>query len=210
MPRADRPILGMFPLGVVLLPGEMLPLHIFEERYKRLIGERRRDGLEFGIVLQREEAIAEVGCSTRLIEVIEEYEDGRLDVILEGRRPFQLLELDRPTDPDRDYLRAEVEFCEDSPGEADEATRQAAVERFRRVLVLVGVDSPQMPGGDVPLSYLLAGSIDLGVALKQQLLELRSEQERLARLVAVMEQLMPRLEAQRRRRDAIRGNGKGT
>jgi Lon protease-like protein len=209
MPDSGEELLGLFPLGIVLLPGEVAPLHIFEERYKRLIDERL-DGGELGIVLADEEGgVRECGCAARVAELIERLDDGRMNILVEGSRRFRLVELRQPDDPVEEYLSGVVEFYDDlDPGAPRELTL-GAVEAFRKMLVLMDVETPREPTGEGPLSFRIASAVDFGAPLKQQLLESLSEEQRLETLLAVMETLLPRLELRKEREEAIRGNGKG-
>ena len=200
--------LTLFPLELVLLPGEMVPLHIFEERYKRLMATLRRDGGEFGVVLAEKDRIHEAGCSAVLTGVVEEFEDGRLNVLVEGRRRFRILELQPPADPERDCLRATVSYFEDGD-QGSRALREQALAAYVGLLKALGMENSQAPGGAAPLSFRLASAVDFGTDVKQALLESESESDRLTDLVAVAKTLLPRLEAQRERAEAIRGNGKG-
>jgi len=200
--------LGLFPLSVVLLPGEVAPLHIFEERYKLLFDELM-DGGEFGTILVEEAGLRERGCSARLAQVIERLEDGRLNVLVQGARRFRLLEIREPEDLGTTYLTGVVEFFDDDEPEAPQELVTKALEAFRGMLVLMDVPSPREPAGDGPLSFRLAAAVDFGAPLKQELLEAVSEQQRLETLLAIMETLLPRLELRRQREGAIRGNGKG-
>jgi Lon protease-like protein len=208
MPEGETAMMGLFPLGLVLLPGEALPLHVFEERYKRLIGERRVDQGEFGVVLEDEGRIFECGCSAIITAVLEEFPDGRLNVLVEGRRRFRVLHVHEPPDPEGDYARADVQFFDDDE-EGTQLAREGAVGAFYKLLRLMGIESPQVPAGTAPLSFRLAAAVDFGVEVKQALLDSASESERLANLAGVIKALVPRLEAQRKRAEAIRGNGKG-
>src|ERR1700686_905071 len=97
-------LLPLFPLDVVLLPGAPLPLHIFEPRYKEMIGECRANNAPFGVIRAVDEGIADVGCTGDIVSVTKEYPDGRLDLIAEGRHRFEVLELHRQ----RSFLQAEV------------------------------------------------------------------------------------------------------
>ena len=200
--------LGLFPLSVVLLPGEVAPLHIFEERYKLLFNELM-DGGEFGTILVEEEGLRERGCSARLAQLIERLDDGRLNVLVQGARRFRLLEIREPEDLGSTYLTGVVEFFDDDEPEAPQELVGKALEAFRRMLLLMDVPSPREPAGDGPLSFRLAAAVDFGAPLKQELLEAVSEQQRLETLLAIMETLLPRLELRRQREGAIRGNGKG-
>lgn len=206
---AEPTLIGLFPLGIVLLPGEVVPLHIFEERYKLLVNERRDGGEEFGVVLSEDETVREIGCTAAVVEVLEELPDGRMNILVEGRRRFRLLDLVAPDDPEAEYIRGVVAFVDDEVVEAPAALQRRALEAFRKMLVLMDVEVPREPLGDEPLSYRLAAAVDFGTALKQQLLDSFSEEQRLETLVTVMEALLPRLELRRRREEAIRGNGKG-
>ena len=117
------PLLPLFPLELVLLPGTPLPLHIFEPRYKEMIRECLASHADFGVVRALEEGIAEIGCTAEIITVTKEYPDGRLDLICEGRKRFEVLAFNR----DRSFLQAEVLIVPDEPGRAEKSgayTRQ--------------------------------------------------------------------------------------
>jgi Lon protease-like protein len=208
MSSADEVALGLFPLGLVLLPGEVVPLHIFEERYKLLVQERL-DGGEFGIVLVEGEALRECGCTARVTELLEELDDGRLNILVEGGRRFRLLELRPPDNPETEYLSGLIDYYEDEEPEAGEPLRAGVLEVFRTMLVLMDVESPKEPAGDGPLSFRVAAAFDFGAPLKQELLESLSEEQRLETLLRVMEALLPQLKLRKEREEAIRGNGKG-
>ena len=208
MSDADERLLGLFPLGIVLLPGEVVPLHIFEERYKKLIGERLEEG-EFGIVLAEEDSVRECGTAARVTQLIEEMDDGSMNILVKGGRRFRIIEVREPADSETDYLSAEVEFYRDSEPEGSTALQEAVLEVFARMLVLMDVEEPEEPAGEGPLSFRVAGSVDFGAALKQELLESLSEEQRLETLITVITSLLPRLELRKEREEAIRGNGKG-
>jgi ATP-dependent Lon protease len=201
-------VLGLFPLGLVLLPGELLPLHVFEERYKRLIGESRRTGEVFGIVLRHEDSVAECGCTAEVTEVLEEFDDGRLNIVVRGRDRFRLHELLDPDDED-DYLRARVTYFEDDDPDAPARMTQRAETLYRRLLEVADVEPAAGAGEGAEASFRMAGTIDFGLSIKQQLLESLSESERLEQLIGLMSSLVPRLELRKEREEAIRGNGKG-
>jgi Lon protease-like protein len=201
-------IIGLFPLSLVLLPGEQLPLHIFEERYKRLIDECRESGDTFGIVLRHEDTVAECGCTAEVTSVLEEFDDGRLNILVQGRERFRLHEL-VDADEEDDYLRARVTFYEDDEPDAPARTLRKAESLYRRLLELADVDVAEGAGEGAQASFRMAGTVDFGLMIKQQLLESRSEAERLEQLVELMSSLVPRLEVRKSREEAIRGNGKG-
>ena len=210
MPSSDDTI-GLFPLRLVLLPGEILPLHIFEERYKTLIGECRATDGVFGVLLAEDDEMARKGCTAAVHEVIEELDDGRLNILAVGRDRFALRETIEPADPESGYLRGRIEVFgdidEDVPPQ--EKIEELAASLFRRMVELMGVEEPRVPGGTARLSFRLAAAVDFGRPLKQRLLESRSEAERLDLLITVMKALIPGLELRKQREQAIRGNGKG-
>jgi Lon protease-like protein len=205
---ADERQIGLFPLGIVLLPGEVIPLHIFEERYKTLIRERLEEG-EFGIVLAEEDSVRECGTTARVAQLIEEMEDGRMNILVEGVRRFRIVEVFSPDDSEADYLTAQVDYYRDSEPEGSETLRDAVLQVFARTLELMDVENPHEPSGEGPLSFRIAAAVDFGAPLKQELLESLSEEQRLETLLTVMTSLLPRLELRKEREDAIRGNGKG-
>jgi ATP-dependent Lon protease len=208
MDDAGERLIGLFPLGIVLLPGEVVPLHIFEQRYKALIGERLEEG-EFGVVLADEDSVRECGTSARVVRLIEEMDDGSMDILVEGVRRFRLVEVFTPDDTEAEYLTAEVEYYRDASPEGSSTLRSAVLDVYARMLVLMDVDDPQEPSGEEPLSFRIAAAVDFGAPLKQELLESLSEEQRLETLLTVMTTLLPRLQLRKEREDAIRGNGKG-
>jgi Lon protease-like protein len=205
---ADDRLIGLFPLGIVLLPGEVVPLHIFEERYKKLVGECLEEG-EFGIVLVEDDAVRECGTTATVAQLIEELDDGRMNVLVQGERRFRIIRVREPEDPETDYLSAEVEFYRDSQPEGSRELNEAVLDLFERMLALVDVKSPREPAGEGPISFRIAAAVDFGAPLKQELLESLSEEQRLETLLTVMTSLLPRLELRKEREEAIRGNGKG-
>jgi Lon protease-like protein len=172
------------------------------------VGERLEGG-EFGIVLADEDSVRECGCTVHVAEVIEQFDDGRLNILVEGGRRFRLVEVREPDDPEAEYLSGLVEFYRDAQPEAPEALREGVLEVFRKMLVLMDVDTPRPPVGEGPLSFRVAAAVDFGAPLKQELIESLSEEQRLETLLTVMETLLPRLELRKEREEAIRGNGKG-
>jgi Lon protease-like protein len=103
------PLLPLFPLELVLLPGAPLPLHIFEPRYREMISECLEHNRNFGVLRAKEESIAEVGCTAEIIAVTKKYPDGRMDIVTQGRERFEVLQLNQ----ERSFLQAEVMFIND-------------------------------------------------------------------------------------------------
>jgi Lon protease-like protein len=165
-------LLPLFPLQVVLLPGAELPLHIFEDRYKEMIGEVIRDRQEFGVILANEKGIVNTGCTAMIDKVLREYPDGRMDIMARGRRRFEIVMLN----DDRAFLRGSVEFFDDeeeSPIAPD--VRQRAIDGYHEISK-DAVDLTQ-----AQLSFRLAQPVsDLG--FRQSILTSRSEADRMRQL----------------------------
>ena len=197
------PLLPLFPLNVVLLPGTPLPLHIFEPRYREMIGECRADDAPFGVVRALEEGIAEVGCTAEIVSVTKEYPDGRLDLIAEGRNRFEVLELDQK----RSFLRAEVLMVPDEPTTAAEDAKARAIDVHRAILSLAGAVQDISDADPGTLSFHIAGSLPLDLDFKQKLLAMRSESQRIPALAAYLESILPNLKRAARAREKAGGNG---
>jgi Lon protease-like protein len=171
--------LPLFPLRVVLLPAAELPLHIFEDRYKEMIGAALRDKTEFGIVLANEKGIVNTGCTAAVERVLREYADGRLDILVVGRRRFELLEIDDQLA----YLRGSVEYFDDDDASApEEDARARAIAGYNEWRALsADAPLPDADARDPRLSFRLAGAIE-DLPFRQTLLAARSEAERLRQL----------------------------
>ena len=197
------PLLPLFPLEVVLLPGIPLPLHIFEPRYKEMIGECRANDAPFGIVRALEEGIAEVGCTAEIITVTKEYPDGRMDLIAEGRQRFEVLELNQ----ERSFLRAEVLWMPDEPDSSVEDERGRAIQLHLEILSLAGAVQDLSAADQNQLSFYLAGSLPLDLDFKQKLLATRSEGQRIQQVAEYLEGILPKLRRVARAREKAGGNG---
>ena len=199
------PELGLFPLGLVLLPTEQAPLHIFEPRYLELIGEALEEEGEFGILLADEEGgMREVGTRVSVIEVLERLPDGRLNIAVEGGARFRLVAL---TDG-RSFQTAEVEPFEDEDDARDDELAEKAFALYRRLAALVPAppDDPD-PDGAL-LSFEIGARVDFGAEPKQRLLELRSETERLTAVCELLARAAEALETERDLRARAAQNGK--
>ena len=196
----------LFPLGLVLLPHEVVPLHIFEERYKAMIGECLDEEREFGIVWLSQNGLREVGCGASIAQVLERTEDGRMNILAEGTRPFRLL---RRID-DLVYPAGDVEVLEDAGGDAaiDSQVLAAARERYADV-VDRATDTRPEPSDLTELdSYRMAAMVDFELAAKQELLELRDEEARLRRVRELFENVLARLDYAERAGEIARTNGR--
>ncbi len=199
------PELGLFPLGLVLLPTERAPLHIFEPRYKELIGECLDEEQEFGLVLADDDGLREIGTRAAVVEVLERFEDGRLNIVVEGGERFRLV---RETSG-RAFQTGEVEAFadeDDEPAEAEAVERALAL--YRRVAEIAGVE-PDEPDPSSPLlSFELGGRVDFGLTAKQSLLELRAERERVGAVCELLERAAELLAAEQERRSRAATNGR--
>src|SRR5262249_16832914 len=108
------PLLPLFPLDVVLFPGTPLPLHIFEPRYKEMIAECLTRQRPFGVVGVSGEGVADVGCTAEILTVTKKYSDGRMDIVTEGRKRFEIMQVNQ----ERSFLQAEVLYLQDEPSRA--------------------------------------------------------------------------------------------
>lgn len=173
-------LLPLFPLRLVALPQSAIPLHIFEERYKEMVGLALAHRTEFGIVLAEENGIVNVGCTVSVEEVLRRYDDGRLDILCRGRRRFEIVYLNE----EKDYLRAQVDFFDDDDSASSPTLRLQALSAWEQAKPLLPDPPDERPDPSLPqFSFLLADSVpDLNA--RQVLLQLRSEEERLKQLVA--------------------------
>jgi len=196
-------LLPLFPLELVLLPGTPLPLQIFEPRYKEMIRECISTEAPFGVVRAFEEGIAEVGCTAEIITVTKEYPDGRMDLICEGRKRFEVIEVNR----DRSFLQAEVRIVPDDPEAAAQEERVKAVQLHLEILSLAGAVQDLSAADQNQLSFYLAGSLPLDLDFKQKLLAMRSEAQRIQAVAAYLETILPQLKRAARARQTAGGNG---
>jgi len=168
--------LPIFELPVVLLPGELLPLHIFEDRYKRMVGRCLEDDEPFGIVLRDDDGSARrIGCEARVTEVTERFEDGRMNIVVTGERPFRVLDRFEGAE----YPAGEVEPIESATIEEGGEAADLARDAFAELVARIAGEPPaaaELEGED---SYGLAARVELPPETKQRLLELRSEPQRM-------------------------------
>ena len=194
--------IGLFPLGIVLLPSERIPLHIFEPRYRELIGECIEEGTDFGLLYADEQGVRETGTRARVAAVLERFDDGRLNVLVEGTRRFAV---DRLTEG-RSFMTAAVVDVEDEALDVEEETRAAAAGSFRALAALAGAET-EVDEASPFLSFELAAQVELAVDEKQFLLESRSEQERLERVAELLDAARQTLIATRELGEVAKKNG---
>jgi Lon protease-like protein len=196
--------IGLFPLGVVLLPTERIPLHIFEPRYKELISECVDEEREFGLVLSDDDGLREIGTRAAVIEVLDRFDDGRMNIVVEGREKFRVVELTSG----RSFQTGEVEPVVDDAGDPDQASVDRALTLLRRLGELAGADVEGLEVKSAAPSFELAARVEFEPRLKQGLLEQRSEPARLRRLSGLLERAARALEIQQERSAIASMNGK--
>ncbi len=184
-------VIPLFPLSFVLLPAMALPLHIFEERYKEMMGDIIPVQAEFGVVLAKEDGIVNIGCSALVDRVVNRYPDGRLDLLAIGQRRFRIASLDQ----DKSYLRAEVEYFNDEDAtDVPSDLQEKATAAYRQLLRIERPDVPEEPTLERSrMSFQLAQYIH-DLDKRQTVLTLRSEVERLEFLVKVIPDYIERQE----------------
>lgn len=199
--------LGLFPLAMVLLPGERVPLHIFEPRYRALIADCALGAQPFVLSLAADEGVARIGCTAHPDALLRRFADGRMNIVVVGGMRVEILE---QTSGEL-YLTARVQPVPDVDAIAEPAVAADVTERFRRLAETVA-GAPREPDvtPEVPLSYAVAGALELDAPTKQKLLELRSEPERLAVVQALLDTALEGLDRQEAAAERAATNGKVT
>ena len=175
--------IGLFPLQLVLLPSERVPLHIFEERYKELIGEAVASESEFGLVYADDQGVRDVGTRARVAQVLTRFPDGRMNVLVEGVERFRLDELTSG----RSFDTALVSVLEDDDDPAEPGVVERALRLFERLREVTGSDVEAPEAGSPQLSYALAGRVELPPEDKLELLGEVSERRRMERVADLFE-----------------------
>jgi uncharacterized protein len=195
-------LIALFPLDVVLFPGTPLPLHIFEPRYRELITECLSEKKAFGMVRTRESALAEVGCTAAIVSVAKQYEDGRFDIVVEGRQRFEIEELNQ----ERSFLRGEVVFFEDEPSQVSKSDTETVIQLHQQLFDVLG-QHVEFEKKYESLSFQLAHELPVDMDFKQSILEMKSEAERIDTLIEYYRATIPKVEMTLRARDKASGNG---
>ena len=194
----------LFPLGLVALPSELVPLHIFENRYKTMIGRCLDDGSEFGIVWMSEDGLRPIGCACEIAEVVERMEDGRINLIARGTRPFRIEERQE----ELPYPAGTVEFLDDREEELDADAAGAAHEAYAELVNEATDRTPDMTEiGDMS-AYQMAATVEFGLDAKQGLLDLRSETARLRLVTRLFRAALKRLDFVNHAQARARSNGR--
>jgi Lon protease-like protein len=194
----------LFPLGMVALPTELVPLHIFEERYKAMIGRCLEENSEFGIVWMAEDGLRPIGCACEIAEVIERLEDGRINLVARGTRPFRIEERQE----ELPYPAGTVEFLEDRPEDQDADAADAAHAAYAELVNEATDRTPDMDEIGAMSAYQMAATVEFGLDAKQGLLDLRSEAARLRLVARLFRAAIKRLDFVNRAQARARSNGR--
>jgi ATP-dependent Lon protease len=207
MAPEDSRELGLFPLGLVILPGERIPLHIFEPRYRALMADCALGSRPFVISLATDDGVARVGCTTMLDALLRRFDDGRMNVVVEGGERVEIV----AQTSGQAYVTARVRALSDEDSAPDAALSSKVADGFRRLAEAVAgaARDPDVRDG-VPLSYAVAGAMELDAVTKQRLLEERSEAERLAAVADLIENALSGLDRQAVAAERAKTNGKVT
>lgn len=194
----------LFPLGIVMLPSELVPLHIFEDRYKVMIAHCLQEESEFGIVWMSDDGLREIGCAGQIAQVLEQMDDGRTNILVRGTRPFRLLE----RISDLPYPAGTVELLEDDEPEAPPEAVEATRERYAALVERVADRRPDEAELAALDAYGMAATIEFAPAPKQELLEERSEPRRLELVTEMLESTLRKLDMSDRAGELAKTNGK--
>ena len=194
----------LFPLGLVALPTEYVPLHIFEERYRIMINECLERQREFGIVWMSEDELKPIGCACRIERVLERMDDGRLNILSRGTRPFRLLS----RDDHLPYPAGTIEFLDDRTEDSDDGAADTAHSCYAELVEQATDSQPEADELATMSAYEMAATVDFGLEAKQGLLELRSENARLRQVTRLFRAARRRLEMMEKVQARARSNGK--
>src|ERR1700688_4604329 len=197
----------LFPLDIVLFPGQAVPLHIFEPRYRQMTRHCIHAQTPFGIVYVRDGNLAQTGCSAMIVKILKEYEDGRSDILTAGQTAFRLVR----THDEKPYLEAEVEYLEEDFIGVDSGV-SARLEQLCNQChhLLYGEDALRFETeGGISLAYHVASELPVDAEIRQSLLETRSEAARQETLVAHLAEWDLQLQQREHVRGTAAGNGHG-
>ena len=168
-----------------------LPLHIFEPRYKEMIGECLEHDSPFGVVRSVEDGVAQIGCSAEVVTVVKKYEDGRMDIVTRGLRRFEIVELNQ----DRSFLQADVTFLKDGLDAQSEQKKKAFDLHHSLLLMAAGGQTiPTLDPPDEFLSFYLISQLPVDLDFKQTILAMPTEKQRLSTLIEYYEAILPKLQ----------------
>lgn len=195
----------LFPLDLVLFPGQAMPLHIFEPRYREMTQYCIQTQTPFGILRVTGVTLAQMGCSAMIVKVLKEYEDGRSDILTAGQSAFRLIRMHE----EKSYVEASVQFLEEDFTGVDSSVSKELEQLCDQCHhLLYGEDAPHFEiDGGISLAYHVATELPVDTGVRQGLLEIRSEAERQTFLIAHLKELYPQLQRRERVRRKAAGNG---
>jgi Lon protease-like protein len=194
----------LFTRDIVALPSELVPLHIVEDRYKTMINECLAKDGEFGIVWLSDDELREIGCGCRIERVLERDDEGRMNILTRGTRPFRLLK----RQSDLAYPAGVVEFLADREEQPDSAAAEAARAAYGDLVRRATdreMDEDELRG---MTAYEMAATVDFGLDAKQGLLDLRSENARMRLVTRLFRAAIKRLDFVDRAQARARSNGR--
>jgi Lon protease-like protein len=194
----------LFPLGIVALPTELIPLHIFEERYKTMMGRCLEEESEFGIVWVADDGLRTVGCACEIAEVLERMPDGRMNLVARGTRPFRI----EARQEELPYPAGTIEFLDDPVEEPDAEAADAAHAAYAELVEQATDRTPDRDEIAGMSAYEMAATVEFGLDAKQGLLDLRSESGRLRLVAKLFDAAIKRLDFVERAQARARSNGK--
>ena len=194
----------LFPLQLVVLPTEAVPLHIFEERYKTMIEDCLSEDREFGVIWLADDGLHEIGCACRIEQVLEKFEDGRMNLLARGTRPLRVLERQR----DLAYPAGLIEFLADAAEPPEQALVAAAKDAYAQLVHKATDRTPSSEELQTMDAYAMAATVDFGLDAKQGLLDLRSENARLRLVTRLFRAALKRLDFVDRAQARAKSNGK--
>ena len=187
------------------MPGAPLPLHIFEERYKQMVDECLESGAEFGMILADEAGTRQVGCTAKIVELVQRYDDGRMVILVQGARRFKL----NNVMTGKPYYVGDIEYLEEEPVEDVSTLAEECIALLERVVeaategsVGIEIEPPYRN-----LSFAIAGRIEFDLEARQEILELSTEKERLAKVKELLAEAADRLEREKAAREKAETNG---
>lgn len=186
----------------MLLPSLPLPLHIFEPRYKEMVNECLQEKRPFGVLRAKEEGLAHIGCTAQIVNVLKTYPDGRMNILTEGQKRFEVLEINQ----ERAFLQADVFYLEDENDPPDSAELDKALHLHGEIMRLTGARAEAVEKSG-QLAYRLAGSLAFDLDFQQALLEMSSETKRIRTIISFFERMLPVLERNLRAKHRAGGNG---
>ena len=208
-------LLPIFPLDLVLLPGVPLPLHIFDPRYKEMIKECLDQTRPFGIVRSKDkgggtdqglanQGFANIGCTAEILNVLKTYPDGRMNILAEGQKRFEVLQINQ----ERSFFQAEVFYLEDENDLPTATAIEKAIQLHGEIMKLAGAHPEQLEESDkTQLAYRLAGSLPFDPDFQQALLEMNSEAARVREVISFFERILPVLQRSAEAKHRAGGNG---